>query len=210
VEAGIDTPEVRKARGAFFTPPEVADYICEWAIRSPADRVYEPSCGEADFLLAAGRRLRDLGAASVDGKLLQGAELHGESAHEALAELAAVGMTADITVADFFEVKLANGTYDAIIGNPPYVRYQAFQGAARAKAQQAALSAGVRLSGLASSWAAFVVRSAQLVKPNGRLGLVLPAELLSTNYAWPLSARVSGRRCRRPSSPAIGSSAAPR
>src|SRR4051794_27905262 len=26
---------------AFFTPPEVARYICEWAIRSPADRVYE-------------------------------------------------------------------------------------------------------------------------------------------------------------------------
>jgi adenine-specific DNA methylase len=178
-----DTPELRKARGAFFTPPEVARYVCEWAIRSPNDVVYEPSCGEADFLLAAGQRLVELGANRVDGALLRGAELHAASAYAALAELRAVGMSAGVDVGDFFDVALRDGSYDAVVGNPPYVRYQAFHGEARAKAQQAALRAGVRLSGLASSWAAFTVRSAQLTKPSGRLGLVLPAELLSTNYA---------------------------
>ena len=182
----VDTPALRKARGAFFTPPEVARYICEWAIRAPTDRVYEPSCGEADFLLAAGQRLRELGAERVDGDLLAGAELHEDSAREALAELAELGMTADVAVSDFFDVELPAGSFDAIVGNPPYVRYQAFHGEPRAKAQAAALKAGVRLSGLASSWAAFTVRSAQLVRPGGRLGFVLPAELLSTNYAAPV------------------------
>lgn len=181
-----DTPELRKARGAFFTPPEVARYLCEWAIRSADDRVYEPSCGEADFLLAAGARLRTLGASTIDGNLLEGAELHAASAAGALTELASVGMTAGIRVSDFFDVDLEPGRYDAIVGNPPYVRYQAFHGEARRKAQEAALRAGVRLSGLSSSWAAFTVRSAQLVKPGGRLGFVLPAELLSTNYAGPV------------------------
>lgn len=66
------------------------------------------------------------------------------------------------------------------------MRYQAFHGEPRAKAQAAALKAGVRLSGLASSWAAFTVRCAQLVRPGGRLGFVLPGELLSTNYAGPV------------------------
>lgn len=186
MEAIPDTPELRKARGAFFTPPEVACYICEWAIRSPKDRVYEPCCGEADFLLAAGARLRELGAKRIDGDVLRGAELHEASAEAALAELAAAEMTAAVDVADFFDLELADGSFDAIVGNPPYVRYQAFFGEPRAKAQRAALRAGVRLSGLASSWAAFVVRSAQLAKPTGRLGLVLPAELLSTNYAGPV------------------------
>ncbi|MCW2995011.1 MAG: methyltransferase [Conexibacter sp.] len=179
----LDTPELRKARGAFFTPPEVARYISEWAIRSADDTVFEPSCGEADFLLAAGQRLRDLGSPTIDGRSLRGAELHAESAESALRELAEVGMTADVAVADFFDLELEDGSFDAVVGNPPYVRYQAFHGEARAKAQRAALRAGVRLSGLASSWAAFTVRSGQLVKPQGRLGLVLPAELLSTNYA---------------------------
>ena len=188
-----DTVELRKARGAFFTPPEVADYVCRWAVRSRTDVVYEPSCGEADFLVAAGRRLVELGARDVDGTLLRGAELHEASARSALAELDAVGLSARIEVADFFDVELADGTFDAVVGNPPYVRYQAFHGEARAKAQQAALRAGVRLSGLASSWAAFTVRSAQLVKPNGRLGLVLPAELLSTNYAGPVRRYLTDR-----------------
>jgi len=73
--------------------------------------------------------------------------------------------------------------YDAVIGNPPYVRYQSFSGEARARSLEAALRQGVRLTGLASSWAAFTVHASSYLKPEGRLGLVLPAELLSVNYA---------------------------
>jgi hypothetical protein len=39
------------------------------------------------------------------------------------------------------------------------------------------------MSSLASSWAAFTVHAALFLKKGGRLGLVLPAELLSVNYA---------------------------
>ena len=57
-----DPAELRKARGAFFTPPAVARFIADWAVRSPADAVLEPSCGEAVFLHEAGRGLRTAGA----------------------------------------------------------------------------------------------------------------------------------------------------
>src|SRR6185312_10193847 len=73
--------------------------------------------------------------------------------------------------------------FDAVIGNPPYIRYQQFIGEARAKGLRAALAQGVPLTGLASSWAAFTIHAAQFLKPEGRLGLVLPAELLTVNYA---------------------------
>jgi type I restriction-modification system DNA methylase subunit len=46
----VDTSEHRKARGAFFTPPEIARYLCDWAVRKPTDTVFEPSCAEASFL----------------------------------------------------------------------------------------------------------------------------------------------------------------
>ena len=49
--------------------------------------------------------------------------------------------------------------------------------------REAALRAGVPISDLASSWAAFTVHAALFCRPGGRLGLVLPAELLSVNYA---------------------------
>jgi hypothetical protein len=75
---------------------------------------------------------------------------------------------------------------DACIGNPPYVRYQSFAGDARKRGREAALAAGVRVDGLASSWAPFTVHAASFLKPGGRLGLVLPAELMSVNYAAPV------------------------
>lgn len=53
-------------------------------------------------------------------------------------------------------------------------------------AQRAALAQGVRLNGLANAWAAFVVHAASFLRPGGRLALILPAALLSVNYAAPV------------------------
>lgn len=177
----IDTPALRKARGAFFTPPAVADFITRWAIRNSADRILEPSCGEARFLLSAAHRLHGFGAQTITAEQLHGVELHEASAAQAEALLAGVGVRATIHVGDFFAVTSAK--YDAVIGNPPYVRYQQFTGAARVAAREAAIKHNVRLSGLSSSWAAFVVHAVDQLAVGGRLGLVLPAELLSVNYA---------------------------
>ena len=178
-----DSAGARKARGAFFTPPPLCRYVADWAIRSPVDDVLEPSCGEAAFLLAAGERLDAL--AHITGAVrghLDGIELHADSARQAEGFVRGAGHEARVTVGDFFLVP-PTPTYDAVIGNPPYVRYQDFAGEARLRSREAALRAGVSLTGLASSWAAFTVQSALFLKRGGRLGLVLPAELLSVNYA---------------------------
>ena len=175
-----DTPKLRKARGAFFTPALLCDYVVDWAVRSAGDRILEPSCGDAEFLVSAAARLSRLGG-SVEGAL-HGVELHRESAAQARVRLQRDGNDAEITVGDFFDVRPAP-IFDAVVGNPPYVRYQDFVGVSRSRSRAAALRGGVALTGLASSWAAFVVHSALFLKPGGRLGLVLPAELLSVNYA---------------------------
>ncbi len=180
-----DSAALRKARGAFFTPEAVARYVTEWAVRTPTDRVLEPSCGEAVFLLEAGWRLAFLGSSLPLEGLLNGAELHDRSAVAARMLLRSAGFDARISVGDFLRSEPV-AAYDAVIGNPPFVRYQAFSGQSRAAAQEAALRAGVALTNLASSWAAFTVHSAQYVRPGGRLGLVLPAEILTVNYAAPV------------------------
>lgn len=175
----IDTTDLRKARGAFFTPSALCDYVVRWALRDQTDRVLEPSCGEAAFLLAAGRRLQDLGAGAPR---LSGHELHAPSASAASTLLRSAGHRPDIRTGDFF-AESPSPMYDAVVGNPPYVRYQDFAGTSRTLSRAAALRAGVSLTNLASSWAAFTIHSALFLKPGGRLGLVLPAELLSVNYA---------------------------
>lgn len=179
---GVDTSELRKARGAFFTPPAIASFIADWAIRSPEDRVLEPSTGEAEFLVQATERLQQLG---TQQPRVFGAELHEHSAEQGRCRVLAAGGSPEITVGDFFDLP-AEAAYDVVIGNPPYVRYQAFTGDSRTKSRAAALRGGVALSGLASAWAAFTVVSALHLRPGGRLGFVLPAELLTANYAGPV------------------------
>lgn len=179
----IEVAEGRKARGAFFTPPNISQFMTDWAVRSPDDVVLEPSCGEAAFLLPAAKRLQNLGALEISlSTQLHGQDIHGESIAEAGRLLSKAGFNADLEVGDFF-AREPEALYDAVIGNPPYVRYQNFVGASRSVALEAALRQGVRLNQLASSWAAFTVHAAAFLKRDGRLALVLPAELLAVKYA---------------------------
>jgi adenine-specific DNA methylase len=178
----FDSDEAKKARGAFFTPGELAGYLATWAVRTARDRILEPSCGEASLLAAAGQRLRALGAARPK---LVGLDVHQPSVDAAEEFLRAQALKAALRVADFFDEK-PDAAFDVVIGNPPYIRYQAFSGKDRAKAQRAALAQGVRLSGLANAWAAFVVHASSFLNKHGRLALVLPAVLLSVNYAAPV------------------------
>ena len=53
--------EADKLRGGYYTPPELATWLCQWAIRSKDDQILEPSCGNGIFLSAAIRRLKELG-----------------------------------------------------------------------------------------------------------------------------------------------------
>jgi adenine-specific DNA methylase len=151
-------------------------------VRSPDDAVFEPAAGEAAFLVDAVARLAELGAAAPR---VDGVELHPASAATARKRVAAAGGTARVRTADFFTVT-PRPAYTVVIGNPPYIRYQDFRGTARAQSRRAALTAGVTLSALASSWAAFTVHAALFLRPGGRMALVLPAELLSVNYAAPV------------------------
>lgn len=180
-----DTADVRKARGAFFTPEPITRFIVDWAIRDASDRVMEPSAGDAIFLVEAVRRLKQLSGEPSGKPPVDGVEIHAHSARVGRARVRAAGGTPRIRQSDFFLVE-PEPIYNAAVGNPPYLRYQDFSGESRTRSRSAALRGGVALSGLASSWAAFTVHTALFLKPGGRLGLVLPAELLSVNYAAPV------------------------
>lgn len=185
-----DPTPARKARGAFFTPPAIADFLARWAIKDPNAKVLDPTCGEAVFLLAAGDRLRALGAdaGAIKGRLT-GVDLHKPSLDASGRLLKEHGLDADLVERDFFDLETPAqfgdrvGWQDAVIGNPPFVRYQQHRGDARKRSAAAALAQGVRLSGLASSWAATLVHASAFLKRDGRLAMVLPAELLTVHYA---------------------------
>jgi adenine-specific DNA-methyltransferase len=189
-----DTPSLRKDRGAFFTPPAIADYLADWAVEGdPEATVLDPTCGEAIFLESAAKKLADLGATTTQlREQVLGVDLHRASVTASTNILRDQGLDGTLRVGDFFSESTPDKLdarlplVDAVIGNPPFVRYQKHVGLERKRAQAAALAQGVRLSGLASSWAALVVHACGFLKPDGRLAMVLPTELLHTGYAEPI------------------------
>lgn len=189
----LDAAE-RKARGAFFTPASIAGFLAEWSVdQNPQARVLDPSAGEGIFLRAAGEELRRLGAStSALESQVYGIDVHAGSLRETRAHLSEAGLSARLIESDFFAVApptdlfTDHAPFDAVIGNPPYVRYQQHTGEARRTAALAALQQGVRVNGLASSWAPLLVHAGAFLKAEGRLGMVLPAELLTVGYAEPV------------------------
>jgi adenine-specific DNA-methyltransferase len=189
IPSTAETPAEVKARGAFYTPSKVAAFLAAWAIRGDGARVLEPACGDGAFIVAASDRLATLGAG--DASTLVGIEKSPEEA----AKAHALVPNAVVHRASFFDVDPVDfgAPFDAVIGNPPYIRYHGFTGEDRAKGLARATAQGVQLTRLASSWAHFVVHATSFLAEDGRLGLVLPAELLVTDYAQPVRAHLLAR-----------------
>ncbi|HYE99508.1 MAG TPA: N-6 DNA methylase [Planctomycetota bacterium] len=192
--------ETAWARGAFYTPAELAAPLCAWAVRGAGDTVLDPSCGDGAFLGAALDRLRDLGAEMRRlPDLLAGVELDGPSLARARGRLLSRHPAlrwGRLVEADFFafaEEWLGRLQFDAVVGNPPYLRTQGRPPEQKARALAVARRAGAELTADASAWAPFVAAAAAFVRPGGRLAMIVPREALFVNYARPLRAHLERR-----------------
>lgn len=178
----------RKDLGAFYTPAELTDFATSWAIQDAATTALDPGCGDAAFLVSAARRLEVLGAKrGALAQQVRGIDLNPDALETARAVLQEAGIEHPVLLlGNFFTAEPgeeALSPVDAVIGNPPYIRYQLFRDDNRAAGLKAAARAGVILPQLTSSWAPFVVHAASFLKPGGRMALVLPGELLHVGYA---------------------------
>lgn len=188
-----------KLRGGYYTSVSVAEWLCAWAIRSANDRVLEPSCGDGVFLVAAVRRLAVLGACNqAIGRQLTGVEIIAAEADKARMSLSnilkdhAAGV---VTVSEFFGwwQSTQKPTFDVVIGNPPFIRYQTFPEPHRSLGMALMVKQGLSPNRLTNIWVPFVVAAAASLRSGGRLALVLPAELLQVTYASQLRSFLADR-----------------
>lgn len=178
-------PSTDKLRGGYYTPAAIARFLCEWAITADTANVLEPSCGDGRIVTEAIARIgRDRLSASV-----LGVELSASEASKARANARAVNeaVPCSIVSSSFFReaqrAMKAGVRYDAVVGNPPFVRYQDFPEDERQAAFSLMRSLGLNPSRLANAWLPFVALSAGLLSERGRLAMVVPAELFQVGYA---------------------------
>ncbi|CQD19752.1 DNA methylase [Mycobacterium europaeum] len=168
--AGKAAASAEKARGGYYTPAPVARFLARW-VREAGPRVLEPSCGDGAIL----RELAALGGGA------RGVELVAE-------EAARAREFAPVDTANLFTwlATAEPGGWDGVAGNPPYIRFGNWAAEQRAPALELMRRAGLRPTRLTNAWVPFVVAGSMLVRDGGRVGLVLPAELLQVTYAAPL------------------------
>ena len=182
--AAVASPNLKRT-GAYYTDAVAADFLTRWAVRDASDRVLDPSFGGGVFLDAAIARVQALGGDVAEA--VHGVELDPDTHRAAVARLSPTLPADNLTQCDFFAVEPNEPRrFEAVVGNPPFVRFQTFAGAARTRAMRRVEAQGVRLPLLASSWAAFVVHSVAMLDDSGRLAMVLPMEMWHASYGAPI------------------------
>ncbi len=165
--AGKAAASADKVRGGYYTPAPVARFLARW-VRQAGPKIVEPSCGD-------GAILREL--AQLSGRV-HGVELIAAEAVKSR-EFAPVDAENLFTWLTTTEA----GGWDGVAGNPPYIRFGNWASEQRDPALDLMRREGLRPTRLTNAWVPFVVASMVLVRDGGRVGLVLPAELLQVTYA---------------------------
>lgn len=187
MEITKDGPTAQKLRGGYYTPKQIAKFLCKWAVDENTNKVLEPSCGDGNFVEEAILRFNELGISGdqLRGRI-KGIELIEEESVKAKARAKTFGLNSNTIVnSDFFGY--LNGSeaeqYDAVIGNPPFIRYQNFPEEHRTLAIGMMERLGLQPNKLTNIWVPFLVISSSLLTSTGKLGMVIPAELFQVKYA---------------------------
>jgi hypothetical protein len=195
-----------RRRGAHYTPADLAAEVVARAVVGGSVAV-DPACGAGAVLLAAGRRLVELGhpAATVARDLLWGADIDPLAAAVAEAAIALwSGGTAPaaghVVVADVLATgrgawpSAPEAGFDAVVGNPPF-QGQLAADTARGAPGRAALQArfGAQAAPYVDTAALFLLVAVELAAPGGRVALVQPQSTAAARDAGPVRAAVAER-----------------
>lgn len=171
----IENASAEKLRGGFYTPEKIAAFVLKWAINGYVNSdILEPSCGDGVFI-------EQIKENNYPYNSITGIEFD-EIESQKSANITLQNCT--IINEDFH--KYCNNTkskYDVIVGNPPYIRYQYFEEEQQNEAIKIFKKAGLKYSKLTNAWVSFVIGSSLLLKETGKIGFVLPAEILQVSYA---------------------------
>ena len=197
----------RDINGAIYTPRHIADFICARAITRGDEVVADPSCGAGAFLLAAVRRLHALSGAPT-GDIIErqvvGRDILPYSVRHARLLLAMLALSSGddraemrdrLSVGDALSpgwvagVAQAGGV-DAVVGNPPYIRFQELPTEVREH-----LSTGrwtTTGAGNFNLYFAFFEVGLGLLGPDGVLGYITPSAHFGTRSAQGLRRLLAG------------------
>ncbi len=226
-------PSIRRRRtGSHYTSPELARMVVTAALQPLIDHgntlplLCDPAAGTGAFLVAAGRMLvqRHGSWAQVLARCLHGVDTDAfaiEIARVSLAIESSVpgarywdtpglccGDALDLDWAATFPDAAAQGGFDAVVGNPPWVAYA---GRAAQPLDPARFGQYRKrfesFRGYRTLHGMFVELGADLLRPDGRLGLILPTSVADLHGYAPVRMAHDTRCDVDPDLPDLGADA---
>ncbi|MEW8287219.1 MAG: N-6 DNA methylase [Candidatus Thiodiazotropha endolucinida] len=174
----------KRKRGIYYTPSNVTDLLCDWAIRSAKDLILEPSFGGCGFLRSSKERLENLGC-HTPNKRIFGCDIDKQAFKHLSEKIGPVDLKERFLLADFLSLQpssFSESQFDVVIGNPPYVAHHDMYKEQRKAALYSLAISQYSIRGRTSLWAYFIIHSLKFIKQSGRMAWVLPGSLINTYY----------------------------
>ena len=164
---------IKKKLGAFYTDNKLVNFINDKIIKQKPNSILEPSFGDGIFI-------KDLISKKFNKKI--------------------VGVEIDKNTFQNFDIKqdniktynknflnFSNQKFEAIVGNPPFVRTR-FLGATQKKIAVDYYKKRLKLKSLSdpSIWLLFLYHSMNLLKKDGSICFILPYDFTFVTYGKPL------------------------
>ena len=158
----------RKKYAQFFTPEKIAEFMCHWVLQGKQKtRVLEPAYGLGIFsrVLTQNTTL-PVDAYEIDGQIFASA-------------LPTRPNGVNLRNEDYFTCDW-NSKYDAIVCNPPYLKFHDYDNATYIPDVNSHL--GTKLNGFTNLYTLFLLKSIAQLQEGGRLAYIIPSEFLNSDY----------------------------
>ncbi|MEN8216359.1 MAG: N-6 DNA methylase [Pseudomonadota bacterium] len=167
-----ETPiSYRKDYGQFFTPSSVAQMMATYVMKDDPKTILDPAFGLGIFYeviinINPIKNIQFTGY-EIDERILSYFHCNND--------------TTNLTIikGDFLESEMAY--FDAVICNPPYMRFQKFL-KRHDVLPICEKQIGKKLAGYSNIASVFLVKALKELKPNGRLAFIMPFEFFNTGY----------------------------
>jgi len=176
----------QKLRGGYYTPQDIADYVTRWVLKCSPSDILEPSCGDGAFF----KSLHNNKCSKALN--IHGYELFESEVIKSKKRCKEYGFkNATITEGDFLSwadknVNSHEELYDGVIGNPPFIRYQFLENGFQQHAENIFSHLGLKFTKHTNSWVPFILSAVSMLKAGGRLGMVIPSEIIHVMHAQSL------------------------
>lgn len=187
----IAMESTQKLRGGFYTDPVIASFLSKWIKIAKPESILEPSCGDGIFLeMIEQQRIPSL-------RHMVAFEIEPDEAEKARkrTHLPVRVLDQDFLRWFLFEAQDTD-RFDAVIGNPPFIRYQYLPEGQQLLAEKIFAQLRLPFTKHTNAWVPFVLASIRLLKPNGRIAMVIPSEIFHIPHAASLR-RYLAEQCSR-------------